>query len=200
MAWPLPAPGHCSEAMTPAPAPCLAQSSLASLSLAPLAVPCLLQRYSLPMSLPSTHTPLSSSCLHLSPPPLPRGHLPLTSRLHCPWGHQPLSRLGEQQMARNCGRLYRAGPRDLTRGTRVLHPRTCSSSPTSSLLESRGRGKASIFVKGPGPWHRTQAQRSGARPGRVRGQLCQSTSRAHTFPTMPSVMVGEGSGGRNTAP
>lgn len=43
-------------------------------------------------------------------------------------------------------------------------------------------------------------QLSGAQPGRVRGQLCQSTSRAHTLPAMPRIVGREGSGGRNTSP
>lgn len=67
-------------------------------------------------------------------------------------------------------------------------------------MGARGWGEASIVVKGPRPWHPTQPQLSGAQPGRGRGQLCQSTSWAHTLPAMPWTMGRGGSGGRDTTP
>ena len=52
----------------------------------------------------------------------------------------------------------------------------------------------------PAPQLTWKPQPSGPQPGRVRGQLCQSTSRAHTLPAMPWIMGREGSRGRNTTP
>lgn len=69
-------------------------------------------------------------------------------------------------------------------------------------LSARGEG-ASLLAKGPRPWHPMLTWRprpSGAPPGRVRGQLCPSTSRAHTLPATPWIAGREGSGGRNATP
>lgn len=59
------------------------------------------------------------------------------------------------------------------------------------------------MAKGPRPWHPVLTRRprpSGPPPGRVRGQLCPSTSRAHTLPATPWIAGREGSGGRNATP
>lgn len=149
--WPglSPPPATVPEAVTPAtpaPAPCLAQSSLASLSLAPLAVPCLLRRCSLPMSLPSTHTPL-----FLTPPCL-EATCPEPAGCPAPGALSPCLGWGSHRR-KHCGWLRRVGPRDLIRGSRAPHPHTCSSSsPSSSLLQSRGaRGRLLFWGRGPGP-------------------------------------------------
>lgn len=78
-----------------------------------------------------------------------------------------------------------------------LFPQRCLSSTGDG---GKGLGEASIVGKGPRPWHHTQPQLSGAQPGRGRGQLCQSTSWAHTLPAMPWTMGRGGSGGRDTTP
>eukprot|EP00069_Balaena_mysticetus_P016923 bmy_09929T0 len=95
-----------------------------------------------------------------------------------------------------------AGPIELIGGTRAPHHQHLFLWPCLlSLLESRG-GLLS-WRRDPGPWHPMLAGRpqlSGAQPGRVRGQLCQSTSRAHTLLAMPWIVGREGSGGRNTSP
>lgn len=62
---------------------------------------------------------------------------------------------------------------------------------------------ASVLAEGPRPrspmftwrpWH------SGTQPGKGEGQLCPSTSRAHTLPAVPWIMGREGSGGRKVTP
>lgn len=88
---------------------------------------------------------------------------------------------------------------ELIRSTRVPHPQHLFLQPCLFSTGVRGWGKASIFVKGPRPWHPCNPN-SGAQPCRVRGQLCQSTSQAHTLPAMPWIMGRGGSGGRNTTP
>lgn len=74
---------------------------------------------------PCTH-PSTPLCLSLSPPPLPRGLLPLTHRLQCP---QPLFRLGGATDGNNRIWLHRVGPTELIRGTGVPHPRTLCLQP-----------------------------------------------------------------------
>lgn len=153
VARPLPAPCHgpCPETVTPALAPCLAQTTLASPSLS---------------GTPALHThPSTPLCLSLSPPPPPRGLLPLTHRPHCP---RPLFRLGGAADGNNRGRLHRVGPTELIRGTGVPQPQPSASSPASSLPESGvGRaGRGSCFCE------RTQA------PGMPRNPSSRGPSQA----------------------
>lgn len=154
MARPLPAPCHgpCPETVTPALAPCLAQTALASPSLSGTparsrAAPC------------PPYTPLHS------PVPLPFTSSPAPRPPHCP---RPLFRLGGAADGNNRGRLHRVGPTELIRGTGVPQPQPSASSPASSLLESGvGRaGRGSCFCE------RTQA------PGMPRNPSSRGPSQA----------------------
>lgn len=196
---PLPPPAPAvPEAATPVLAPRLAQPSLAipaHLSpppAVPLPAPALQRPRAQLLALgsplpqvPALHT-LSSS--------LPRGLLPLASRPHCPPG---ALHLGEALRSR-------ARPKGLIRDNEGFPPPDSRQPFLQPLppLSARGEG-ASLSAKGPRPWHPVLTRRprpSGAPPGRVRGQLCPSTSRAHTLPATPWIAGREGSGGRNTTP
>lgn len=168
------------EATTPALAPCPARPgppwqflSLSHTPAAPLPAPVLLDAPSpAPGSrvLPAPPTPPLPCASPFSPPPPPKGHLPLTSRLHWPWG--PLSPFLDWGVTdgKKCGRLHRAGPKELIRGTGAPTPSSCSSSPASPLLKSRQ--EASILAKGPrplAPHADLETPALWAQPGRVRG-------------------------------
>lgn len=184
-----PHPAHPSSLATPAcpsapPPPCLRRHcSCSQPSSWPWGPPC-------PGGLPSS-----------SPP---SGHLPLTCRPRGPWGPRAASKIGGGWTASR----WRAPAlwESRTEGAKQRHwgsPPPTTVPPALPPLSAGGEGGLLFWQRDPGPGppcsHRGPSA-LGPSQARVRGQLCRSTSRAHTLPAVPWIMGREGSGGREATP
>lgn len=194
----LPAPAV-PEAATPVLAPRLAPAlpgdSCASTAPPPRPSPCLLQHCSGPSPAPGPRVPPAPGACPPHTLLLPSQRPPALSlqATLSPGGPAPRGGALEQSTTQGADQRHEGFPPPDSRQP-FLQP--------LPPLSARGEG-ASLSAKGPRPWHPVLTRRprpSGAPPGRVRGQLCPSTSRAHTLPATPWIAGREGSGGRNATP